>query len=98
MPAVYFNCPSCSQRLSAEPEALRSEIGCPRCGRQFLPVNVIAPQRTLPAIAAPRIVTGPQPARPPDQAGVAMPQSPHAAKTGPLSAQVKTIVMANPAG
>jgi hypothetical protein len=103
MPAVHFNCPACAQRLSAEPEALRAPIGCPRCGREFLPVSVIAPQHTLPVIQAPRIATGAQPAaqplepRPAAPAAPAAPaQPPAASKASPLSGQVRTIVMASP--
>jgi len=50
MPEIRLSCPTCSQRLSASTDALRTRMSCPRCGAEFLPMDVIPPQLTLPAM------------------------------------------------
>jgi len=60
MPAIHLSCPSCSQKLSTEPGALRVRLQCPRCATEFLPIDVIPRQNTLPAIPAPRAGAAPK--------------------------------------
>jgi hypothetical protein len=57
MPAIRLSCPKCAQRLSAETDALRSPMLCPRCGAEFMPLDVIPPQMTLPAMPVVKATT-----------------------------------------
>lgn len=50
MPEIRLSCPTCSQRLAASTDALRTRMSCPRCATEFLPLDVIPPQLTLPAM------------------------------------------------
>jgi hypothetical protein len=50
MPEIRLSCPKCSQRLAVSTDALRSQMSCLRCGAEFLPLDVIPPGLTLPAM------------------------------------------------
>src|SRR5262245_37119279 len=54
MQPIDLNCPTCTQKLQVEPEALRARMPCPRCGADFVPIDLISRDQPLPAIPATR--------------------------------------------
>jgi len=52
MHTIHLSCPTCTQRLSAQTDALQARMRCPRCGADFLPLEVIPRDLTLPAMPA----------------------------------------------
>lgn len=87
MPATHLSCPACSQRLSLEPEALWTRMQCPRCGTEFLPIDVIPRHNTMAAIPVVRPSAGAEPAKAP----------PPATRPGSLAGQARTLIMGSPA-
>jgi hypothetical protein len=47
---IILHCPICSQKLQAEPAALRAPMQCPRCFAEFVPIEVIPHDTALPAL------------------------------------------------
>ncbi len=86
MAAIQLFCPFCGQKLSIEPEALRSRTTCPRCAKAFVPIDAIPKDRTLPAIAIGDAGEAKAPAPP---AEAKAPEH----KPGPLAGQVKTMML-----
>jgi hypothetical protein len=50
MGRAEFDCPGCSQRLTAGEQALKGNVRCPRCALVVRPLDVIALDAPLPAI------------------------------------------------
>ena len=51
MAQTQFRCPSCTQQLTADADALRRRFQCARCGTEFRPLDVLPVDTPLPAIA-----------------------------------------------
>jgi hypothetical protein len=86
MTRADFGCPGCSQRLTAEHDALGVQVRCPRCGRMVRPLDVIALDSPIPAI---RVLDG-------EAAAEAAPPPP-AADPGAPRTKGGTIVLTPPA-
>ena len=100
MPPIHLNCPICSQKLQAEPEALRARTQCPRCGAEFIPLDVIPRHNTLPALPVIRPPAAEEiaEAADPTLSGAAHADPRPDLKAGPLVGPAGTVMMRGSVG
>jgi len=59
MAALHLFCPICGQKMSVDQDALRVKTQCPRCAKEFIPLDAIPRDNTLPARPVGEVGSGP---------------------------------------
>jgi hypothetical protein len=59
MAALHLFCPICGQKMSVGQDALRVKTQCPRCAKEFIPLDAIPRDNTLPARPVGEVGSGP---------------------------------------